>query len=128
MSQQLALKRKPNIVETRTFPRPEIANGSQIELRNFDEPELDPDLEIDVEELELGAGLKSSKPRNIVEKLELARIKRALDRGEKLSPSELSGLGTSASPEAKDLMDRSRALAQPKGFTLSPFRALIRSL
>ncbi len=124
MVSKLIRLQRPNV------PDEKLAFGARVNKFDGDEKELEleADLELDIDDLELGAGLRKSKPRNIVEKLELARLKRALDRGEKLSPNELTNLGRSSLPQAKGLIDKNKALSEPRGLKLSPFRALLRGL
>ena len=121
MNQTISTQTQRNIPTSSFASRPDFANGRQIKL------DLDGD-ELDDDDLELGAGMRKAKPRNIVEKIELARLKRALDRGEKLSPSEADRLGDMKSPVAEGLLKRNKELSKPKGFTLSPMKALLRGL
>ena len=83
--------------------------------------------EIDLEEESLDDPKK--KKENISEKSEIGRLRRALERGEKLSASDLARLGEMNSPEARDLERTHEQRREPKGgFTLSPIKLLIRSL
>ena len=140
MNQTISTQTQRNIPTSSFASRPDFANGRQIKLAldarlarerdaklKGDDLELDGD-ELDDDDLELGAGMRKAKPRNIVEKIELARLKRALDRGEKLSPSEADRLGDMKSPVAEGLLKRNKELSKPKGFTLSTMKALLRGL
>ncbi len=83
--------------------------------------------EIDLEEDALDNPM--AKKENIAEKSEIGRLRRALDRGERLSSSDLARLGEMNSPEARDLERTHEQRREPKGgFTLSPVKLLIRSL
>ena len=78
-----------------------------------------------------GSELEEEKGSNVPIKSELGRLRRALDRGETLSPSERDLLGKSDIPEAKDLLKINRERidrSEMKGFTLSPIQLLMRSI
>lgn len=82
----------------------------------------------DSEEIE-GEELEEERGSNVPIKSEVARLRRAFDRGEKLSPSEMDRLDGVKLPEAKDLVRLNQArMDDSKGFTLSPIRALVRGL
>lgn len=83
-----------------------------------------PAVEID-EELEEEWGVKRDPNRPL--KSELARMRRIIDRGDTLSPSEMDAI--SDIPEAQDLVRINQERIEPKGgFTLSPAKLLLRSL
>lgn len=139
-------RRKPNGVDILEKIREQFAsryevarfeNGGQVKelLRKRELSELDvagfavDEQEIDLEDLEQQDELEAQRGSNIPIKSEISRLRRALDRGEKLSPSEMDRLGETKLPEAKELIRINQArIDDSKGLTLSPVRALLRSL
>ncbi len=89
--------------------------------RERDEAELN-----GLEELEEGEWGAKREPNRPI-KSEVARMRRIIERGDTLSPSEVDRIADI--PEARDLVRINQERIEPKGgFTLSPMKLLLRSL
>lgn len=106
----------------------ELLRKRELSKDDFSSRTLD-EQEIDLEDLEFEDELEAERGSNIPIKGEISRLRRALDRGERLSPSEMDRLGATGLPEAQEVLKiNQQRIDDSHGFTLSPIRALIRGL
>lgn len=96
------------------------------ETRELDKAGERDDLED--EDLEIDWSHEPRRRGNISERLDFEHMKKKVDRGDRLSPEELDRLEARPSAQTKSLIDLNKKNIEPVGFTLSPMRALIRSL